>query len=406
MLPRRDSVVPLLAASLFLTAGVFGLRPLISYKALAFGASSFEIGLIASSFAILGLLGAVPVGRLTDRFGGRLITIAGCLVVAVVLLLLVFADSLVALGVGQAGLGLGQLMMAFGSHTAVTSRSTGRTRDHQIGLYASAASLGVGFGPIVAAFIAGDDVAGRGGQLAFIFGAVMSGLAAASAAILAPDRRKGAGAHGGPANAPTTFGGILRLPGMRPAIVASVVVLAAQDITVAYLPVLGVERGIAPQTIGIAVGALALAGLGSRMVLSRLVARFGYPPILAGSMLVPALVLPALLFVTGDLALIGVMALAGLGVGLGQPISIVLVAVAAPRRSLGYAMSLRLVGNRLGQLTIPALVGATAGQAGVAAIFLTVAGMLGFGALAVAADRRVPWGRLEAEQAAADPAAS
>ena len=153
-------------------------------------------------------------------------------------------------------------------------------------------------------------------------------------------------------------------------------------------------------------GALALAGMGSRMVLSRLVARFGYPPVLVGSMVIPAVILPGVLVVSGDLALIGVMALAGLGLGLGQPISIVLVAVAAPRRSLGYAMSLRLVGNRLGQLTIPAVIGATAGSAGVAAIFLTVAGMLEFGALAVAADRRVPWGRLEAEQAAADSAAS
>ena len=77
MPPRRDSVVPLLAAALFITAGVFGIRPLISYKALALGATPFEIGLIASSFAVLGLPGAVPVGRLTDRFGGRLLTIVG-----------------------------------------------------------------------------------------------------------------------------------------------------------------------------------------------------------------------------------------------------------------------------------------------------------------------------------------
>lgn len=405
MLPRRDSVVPLLAASMFLMAGVFGLRPLISYKALSLGASPFEIGLIASSFAVLGLLGAVPVGRLTDRLGGRLLTIAGCLVAAAVLLLLVLADSLLALGIAQAGLGLGQLMMAIGSHTAVTSRATGRRRDHHIGLYASAASLGVGFGPIIAAVIAGDDVGGRGGQSAFVFGAAMCAFAAASAAILVPDRPERASPQGGPA-APTTFLGTLRMPGMRPAIVASVVVLATQDITVAYMPVLGEERGFAPQTIGLAVGALALAGLGSRPVLSRLVGRFGYPPVLTGSMLVPAVILPFALVVSGDLALVAVMGLAGLGLGLGQPISIVLVAAAAPRRSLGYAMSLRLVGNRLGQLTIPAVIGATAGSAGVAAIFLTVAGMLGFGALAVAADRRVPWGRLEAEQGATDSAAS
>ena len=95
----------------------------------------------------------------------------------------------------------------------------------------------------------------------------------------------------------------------------------------------------------------------------------------------------------GEVVLLAIMAIAGFGLGLGQPISIVLVAVAAPRRILGYAMSLRLVGNRLGQLTIPALVGATAGQQGVGAILLTSAAMLGLGAVAVAVDRGMPSGR-------------
>jgi hypothetical protein len=57
------------------------------------------------------------------------------------------------------------------------------------------------------------------------------------------------------------------------------------------------------------------------------------------------------------------------------------------------------VGNRLGQLTIPALVGATAGQAGVGAIIATVAVLLGVGAVAVGADRGVPWGNRDHEAA-------
>src|SRR4051812_38221063 len=102
------------------TAAVFGVRPLISYRALALGATAFEIGLIASSFAVLGLLGAVPVGRLTDRFGGRPLSVSGCLVSALALLLVGFANTLLLLAVAQAVLGLGQLMMAIGSHTLVT----------------------------------------------------------------------------------------------------------------------------------------------------------------------------------------------------------------------------------------------------------------------------------------------
>ena len=390
---RRDSVYPLLAAAMFLTAGVFGARPLISYRALALGAAPLEIGLIASSFAILGLLGAVPVGRLTDRFGGRLLTIAGCTISGAVLLGIGFANSLVWLAIAQAGLGLGQLMMAIGSHTLVTSRSMGRRRDRDIGLYAAAASIGVGLGPIAFGFIAGEDVAGPRGQLVFVVAGGLAFLAAVSAAVMPRDVRSRR--EDDLASAPMTFRATLRLPWMRPAILASIVVLSAWDILVAYLPVYGEERGILPQAIGLAVGTLALSGLASRLILSRLIGRFGYIAVLASSMAIPALAIPLLLLRPAELGLFAVMALAGFGLGLGQPVSIVLVALAAPRRSLGYAMSLRLVGNRLGQLTVPALVGATAGQAGVGAIFATVAAMLALGAVGVATDRRVPRDRAE-----------
>ena len=188
MTSRRDSVYPLLAVAVLITAAVFGVRPLISYRALALGATPFEIGLIASSFAVLGLVGAVPIGRMTDRFGGRLVTMIGCSIVALVLFGIVFADSLLLLAIAQAGLGLGQLMMAIGSHTAVTSRATGRRRDHEIGLYASAGSIGVGLGPIAAGFIAGEDVAGSRGQLVFLFAAGLALLAALAAAVLPSDR--------------------------------------------------------------------------------------------------------------------------------------------------------------------------------------------------------------------------
>ena len=396
---RRDSVYPLLAVSLLITAAVFGVRPLISYRALALGATPFEIGLIASSFAVLGLLGAVPVGRMTDRFGGRVVSIVGCSIVAVVLVGIVFADSLVLLAVAQAGLGLGQLMMAIGSHTTVTSRSTGRKRDHEIGLYASFGSLGVGLGPIAAGFVAGDDVAGSSGQIVFLGAAVLAVCAAIAAAVIPPD---GTARHrfGGSIPAPMTFLAILRRPGMRPAILSSVVVLAAWDILVAYLPVYGEARGIAPQTIGLAIGALALSGIASRLFLSRFVARFGYIAVLATSMFVPAVVMPVFLLPLDGVGAIAAMTVAGFGLGMGQPISIVLVALVSPRHSLGFAMSLRLVGNRLGQFTIPATVGATAGQAGVGAIFVSIALLLVLGTIAIAFDRGISWDQVETESAA------
>jgi hypothetical protein len=42
-----------LAITLLLQIAVYGMRPMVSYEAISFGAGTFELGVIASAFAIL-----------------------------------------------------------------------------------------------------------------------------------------------------------------------------------------------------------------------------------------------------------------------------------------------------------------------------------------------------------------
>jgi MFS family permease len=60
------------------------------------------------------------------------------------------------------------------------------------------------------------------------------------------------------------------------------------------------------------------------------------------------------------LALAAVVVLMGLGLGVGQPLTMAWLAAATPPGLRGRAMSLRLTGNRLGQVVIPSAVGALA----------------------------------------------
>ena len=163
---------------------------------------------------------------------------------------------------------------------------------------------------------------------------------------------------------------------MVPALTAGVVALTAVDLLVAYLPAYGVERGISPQDIGILLGVLALAQMVSRLFLGRLLARFSHAAIVIGSVLIAGLVLPFLIPSLGVPLLLVVMTVAGLALGLAQPMTLVWVAIATPPENRGMAMGVRMSGNRLGQLIVPVAVGATAGQFGVSAIFATVSGML------------------------------
>jgi hypothetical protein len=72
----------------------------------------------------------------------------------------------------------------------------------------------------------------------------------------------------------------------------------------------------------------------------------------------------------------------GLAIGLTQPMTITWVANQAPRAERGTALAIRLTGNRISLLFVPAVMGAVAGSAGVAAVFWILAAALGFGAFA------------------------
>jgi hypothetical protein len=73
----------------------------------------------------------------------------------------------------------------------------------------------------------------------------------------------------------------------------------------------------------------------------------------------------------------------GLGLGVGQPLTMSWLAETAPAGLRGRAMSLRLTGNRLGQVVIPSAVGAVAAGVGAAGVLGATA--LALGAVAAAA---------------------
>jgi MFS family permease len=81
--------------------------------------------------------------------------------------------------------------------------------------------------------------------------------------------------------------------------------------------------------------------------------------------------------------------LLGLGLGVGQPLTMSWLAEVAPAGLRGRAMSLRLTGNRLGQVLIPSAVGAVAvgvGAAGVLAATAAALALVGIAARRLAVD--------------------
>lgn len=381
----------LLLLSILVATGVFAVRPMASYRALDLGAETFELGVIASAYALLAILLAIPMGRLIDRVGERVVIVTGAATVALTSGAMLVVDSIVGLVFTQAALGMGQLMTALGAHTALVNLGSRQGRENRIGLYSSLVSIGHAIGPAVAGGLAAGGlvivVSGAtlvGHQLVFSM-ALLCGAGAALLGLLLPAGRRPESPTAQatrPARRPSILSAI-GLPGMSQALLASVAVLVTVDLLVAYLPAYGEERRISPQDIGIMLAAVAIAQMFARLFLGRLTNRLGHIRLLVASMILPALLLPGLIIEAQTWMLMILMLAIGAALGVGQPLTLVWVAMTIPRAARGLALSLRISANRLGQLVLPATIGATAGQAGVTAIFLAASGLLGVAAVYV-----------------------
>lgn len=389
----------MLATNALVHATVYAVRPLATYRALDLHASAAGVGLVASTFALFSLFMAVPAGRWVDRWGEPPFIFLGSALTAIGALAAGWAGSVSELAATQALLGLGHLLTVVASQALIANRTDESIRDDRVGLYTVMASLGQLAGPALVGLVAGG-AHGRALQPAFVLTAA---LTAAAAALAWPLARSAGPAPRAPGRAARPLAGIaqvarmLRRPGMLPAMLASLTVLSSIDILGAYLPVLGELRGLPVTVVGFLLSLRAALSMVSRLFMAALLRRFERGPLLFACMALPALAVAALPWIPGVLGLGVAMALAGLGLGLGQPLTMTWVANRAPREERGTALGVRLSGNRLGQLIMPAMVGAVAGALGVAAIFWIVAATL---LLTSAWVVRAPFGERDAVTAA------
>ena len=72
----------ILLVTVLMQTAVYAVRPMVSYKAIAVRAGSFDLGVIAAAFAVLPLLVAVPIGRWVDRWAEPRFIVIGAAVIS------------------------------------------------------------------------------------------------------------------------------------------------------------------------------------------------------------------------------------------------------------------------------------------------------------------------------------
>jgi MFS family permease len=349
-------------------------RPLISYKVLALGGDSVMVGLTSASFALFPVAIALWLGRVSDRRTSlRGLVVAGTILLAAGPFLLSAAPSLILVGTASAVLGVGHLCFTIAGQSAIARFVPLSRMDAGFGWFTAAFSLGQLVGPLVAGLSLGaaGDVPAETRLLDVNAALIIAGAIAVLAIPVAfgassknPETEPRATAKASRVK-PVSVVSLLGVPTVKTNMVASLALLATTDIIVAFLPLMGEEKGVAPVGIGVLLAIRAAASIASRLLLPVMLARLSRTLLVTTSLAGAGVTLAFLPWVLEYfLAAAALLVVGGFFLGLGQPITMTLITQAVPPAARGAALALRLLGNRLGQVALPVAAGLLAAPVG------------------------------------------
>lgn len=335
------------------------------------------MGILTALYSLARLVVAIPIGRAVDSRYAALILRAGALISVAAVAGVSLAENLAVLAVTSTLLGFGHILTMVAGQGYVTLRAEPEDYDRRFAGLTVWISVGQALGLPVVGVLATRDANGVVGTTnASLMMAAVAGLAALTCLLPALGmRRVETGAHPGPRERQSTRA-MLGAPGMRAAMFSSLVILTCMDLANAYLPVLGEQAGWAVLTVTAILTARSVAAIVARVSLTRLTAHFPRNWLLASGSLCSALPVAAVPLVSDPWIAGALLSLAGFFWGLAQPLTMTWVAGLVSADNRASALSLRLTGNRVGQVLIPLAAGTVAGSAGPGAVFVLSGGLL------------------------------
>jgi MFS family permease len=163
---------------------------------------------------------------------------------------------------------------------------------------------------------------------------------------------------------------MLRQPRLRNVIVTSALVVAGVDLYTFYMPIYGHSIGLSATMIGVVLGAHAAATFVVRALLPLLVRRWGEDPVMTVAMVTAGITFLLFPFVEQVAYLLVLSFIFGLGLGVGQPLSVIMTYNRAPPGRTGEALGLRFTLVNLTHMVIPIAFGTIGSALGMVTVFL------------------------------------
>ena len=166
---------------------------------------------------------------------------------------------------------------------------------------------------------------------------------------------------------------LMRQRGLMAVLIASVVTITSQDLLIVYLPLLGAANNITARDVGTLLTVRSAFSLVSRMGYVRIIRLVGRGPLTLASMLGAAISFLCLALPIPLSAMFAAMTLMGFSLGIATTLSLTNVVDLASAAAMGTLMSLRITGNRLGQVAVPFVASLIATASGIGSIFVIIA---------------------------------
>ena len=338
-LPREVAILSAVSFTVALGYGI--VAPSIPAFARGFGVSAAAAASVISAFALMRVAGALPAGRLADRFGERRTMAVGIGIVAVSSLVAGLSHSFVQLIVLRGVGGVGSAMFSVGAQTLLLRTVRSDQRGRASGLYTGAFLLGSISGPAIGGLVAAWSLRAP----FFIYG-VMLAIPTAIAFAVLRDKPAQADDADAPVQDVPAADGVLTGgqvadtpvqagPGQRPGMLAGLgnvlrsrayQAAAAANLADGFA-VLGVRSAIVPLFVrdvlhksptwtGIGFGVVAALNAAMLLPAGRVADTIGRRPVIVGGCLLSGAGMILLAFVPGVGGFLAAMAALGLGSGM------------------------------------------------------------------------------------------
>jgi len=360
----------------FFMIGMMGTRPLVPLIADENGASAVEIGIIVSMFPVLSLLFAVRIGKVIDRVGSKKPIFISTLIASLSLMIPFVSSKLAGIVISQLVAGIANTTFVVASQSYAGHSSQPSERENNILKFSIGVAIGSFLGPLIGGWLADLFTT----AYAFLILSFIGVLSIFFVVALTPYQMEVKQKQKSSRSVFETFY-LLKIKNVRRAFLISSLILLGKDMFTAYFPLLALQFGLSNTSIGVIVAMNALAGIFVRLFMPKLIKWFGRTNVILLSIVTSGLFFILIPLSQHELWLGMLSFLLGMGLGIGQPLSIATTLQSLPPDRAAEGLGFRMTSNRLTQTVSPFIFGVIAQSFGMAAVFFITGAIILVGSI-------------------------